>query len=170
MHASVAQNGAKGNIDRVQFKSERDVLNVNYMLSDKAGGFFDAILDELKAGKRIRIQHTADMYTTGLWAKHIGEAERSYYVSYDLLRNYYTFDEEDGNTYRTKDEDFVRAFLFTVKALPVIEAGRLTTGDEYVVKFVSKYREDDRDEPWYKKVSLGWLKEVVTDEVVYIAR
>ena len=168
--SSSASVGHAGDVQHVQFRLKGEELAVTYLLSDSNNAYFEAIQDQLKSGKRLHIDHEVNLYTLGAWNKHLAKKERAYFVDYDLLSNEYRFDEGDGNIYRTSDEDMLRAFLFTVKNLPLIHRNRLTTGDEYVVKFHSSFKEDTSKMEWYKRLNLALLRKTVDDEVIYIAR
>lgn len=164
------QNASNHKIDMLKLDIQDQEMSLSYMLKDSDAMFFDAILNELKAGKKLRIQHNVVVYTSTFIPHKMGEGERSYFVSFDLLSDEFIFDEEDGNSYRTRDEDFVRAFLFTVQDLRLTLNLKMQKGVAYSVKFSSKYKPDGRGLPWYKGIALGYLQKSIKDKVVYIAK
>jgi hypothetical protein len=122
----------------------------------------------------VRVRHTVTLNPVkgwSLWGGALGSAEARYYVAYSLFDDRLSVGTTPESKQTIKSPQELADTVLTVSALPLVDAARLRTGDEYVVTITAVIETTDTGGGWVSYLPLKHLFRKQLDATFYyIAR
>lgn len=146
-------------------------ISIHYTIGNINEEYFTNILDQLKAGKTLRIVHDVTLSDVNALTDNIVEVEFSKYISLDVIRHEYSYGENLDSLYTSKDTSYIRHYLLSIEEEIIKNVSTsLTAGEEYNVNVSFYAKPYGTKVGWLEYFPQSWLYETLNIKETYIAR